>query len=88
MGTVFVVAVNAGADGFAGEAEGNEDHPAIDASHACAEVGERVDGQYNLLMIFERGRYEFFRRAFVHAGEQDDRCQARGQTNFLFVNSS
>ena len=41
-----------------------EDWP--DTPDARTEVGERVDIQFDLLMIFERLGNEFFRRALVH----------------------
>lgn len=62
---VFVIAIDAGADFFAWQAKGHEDHPTIDARHAGAEVGEGVDLQFQLVMIRKGIGVEFFRRSHI-----------------------
>lgn len=77
---VLVVAEDADADFFAGEAKGDEDDPVLalgsvgvviwnrDAGDAIAEVGEGIDGDFEFLMVFERMGMKFLRRAWHGRG--------------------
>lgn len=74
-GVVLVVAVDAGADFFTGEAEGNEDDPGCgfavgvlsrgngDAGEAVAEIGEGLDDEFEFLVVGEGMGVELFRRS-------------------------
>lgn len=60
VGVVFVIAVDAGEDAFAGKGEGDHDDPAVHAGDALGEVGEFFDVKGKLLVIGERDGVEFF----------------------------
>jgi hypothetical protein len=63
---VLVVAENSRPHQLPGERIRHENHPAIHPPDAGTEVCQRINPQIDLLMVFERRRDEFFRRAAVH----------------------
>ena len=85
LAEVFVVAVDPGADGFAGEGEGDEDDPAVDAAEALAHVRQGGDFEVDFLMIGERVRIEFPRRAGGRVHARGDVSFCRALTNWLTV---
>ena len=65
VAVVLVVAIDARADFFGREGEGDDDDPPVDTAEPLTEVGERVDGEFDLLVVVERFGVEFF-RPFLH----------------------
>jgi len=52
--------IYAGADAFAGEREGDHDNPVVDAPESDAEVGQRVDFEFDFLVVGKGFVVEWF----------------------------
>ena len=70
LAVVLVVGVDATEDEFTGQGKGHKHDPAVHAGESLAEIGERINAQFQLLMIGEGVGDEFLGGTTHGAGKE------------------
>ncbi len=63
---VFIIPENPRQHRFPRQRVGHENHPAIHPAHTRPEIRQRIDLQFDLLMILERRGDKLLRRSLMH----------------------